>query len=66
MISLSAHHVDPPDQHDNFGSQHMMLRDHLLKGVKDHVLVLADALRNISEYHLETVIKNTEGVVFPI
>jgi hypothetical protein len=44
----------------------MMLSDNLLKGVKDHVLVLADALWNIPEYHLETVIKNTEGVVLPI
>lgn len=41
-----------------------MLSDDLLKGVKDHVLVLADALRNISKYDFEALIKNTERVVF--
>ena len=66
VVSLSAHHVDPSYEHDYFRSQHMVLSDHLLKRVEDHVLVLTDALRHISEYHFETVVENTQGVVFSV
>jgi hypothetical protein len=66
VVGLGAHHVYPSHKHDDFRSEHVMLGDNLLKCVKDHVLVLADTLRNISEYHFEAVVKNTERVVFSI
>ena len=63
VIGLSAHHVDPSDEQDDVGSKHVMLSDHLLKGVEYHVLVLSDALWHISKDDLETAVKDAQSVV---
>jgi hypothetical protein len=64
MVGLSTHHVDPTHQHDDVRSEHVVLSDDLLKGVKYHVLVLRDALWDISENDFETVVEDAQSVVF--
>ena len=63
VIGLSAHHVDPSDEQDDVGSKHVMLSNHLLKGVEYHVLVLSNALWHISKDDLETAVKDAQSVV---